>query len=257
MTVRMMTRRATAWVGIVSVASLMAAGVASAQGRGLVEGVAIEPTTGLPIPNVEIRLLGVERSVRTDSLGGFRLTLDAGRYLVRATRLGFGPRSLGLDIGGGDTVTMAIEMDVLPVRLSEVFVRAREERYRGKLAGFAERMRTSSAPRSSFITRDQIERRAPQYVSDMLRERGGRVAECYRSATIFLDGVMLVPDQIGAPMRGRRTEPIQRDLRIDHVPPDNIEAMEVYAGAAQTPAEFSATAFPRKAPGCTIVIWTR
>jgi hypothetical protein len=46
-------------------------------------------------------------------------------------------------------------------------------------------------------------------------------------------------------------------LRIDHVPADNIEAMEVYAGAAQTPAEFSATAFPRKAPGCTIVIWTR
>ena len=105
-----------------------------------------------------------ERSVRTDSRG-FRLTLDAGRYLVRATRLAFGPRSLGLDIAGGDTVTMAIEMDVLPVRLSEVFVRAREERYRGKLAGFAERMRTSAASRSSFITRDQIERRAPQYVS--------------------------------------------------------------------------------------------
>ena len=53
------------------------------------------------------------------------------------------------------------------------------------------------------------------------------------------------------------SEPIQRDLRLDHIPPDQIEAMEVYAGAAQTPAEFSATAMPGLEPGCTIVIWTR
>jgi len=63
--------------------------------------------------------------------------------------------------------------------------------------------------------------------------------------------------QIGAPLRGRRSEPIQRDLRLDHIPPQDIEALEVYAGAATTPAEFSATAAPGLKPGCTIVIWTR
>jgi len=230
---------------------------AGAQGRARVDGTVVEPTTGLPIPNVEMRLLGTDRIARTDSSGAFRLTIDAGHYLVRATRLGFGPRSVALDVAAGDTITMSIEMDVLPVRLAEVLVRTREERYRGKMAGFAQRMRTSGASRSSFITRDEIERRAPHQISDMMRERGGRVAECHRGATIYLDGAMLTPDQIGAPLRGRRSEPIQRDLRLDHIPPQDIEALEVYAGAATTPAEFSATAAPGLKPGCTIVIWTR
>jgi len=228
-----------------------------AQSPARVEGIVIEATTGLPIPNVEVNLLGTQRVARTDTLGALRLTLDAGRYLVRATRLGFGPRSVSLDVVAGDTVTMAIEMDVLPLQLSEVLVKTREERYRGKMAGFAERMRTSAASRSSFITRDEIERRAPRQISDMIRERGGRAQACAAAATIYLDGAMLVPDKIGAPIRGRRTEPIQRDLRLDHVPPQEVEAIEVYAGAATTPAEFSATASRGLAPGCTILIWTR
>jgi hypothetical protein len=243
---------------VVVVASVAGASrTAAAQGRARVEGVVVEPTSGLPIPNVEVRLLGTDRVVRSDSAGAFRLAVDAGRYLVRATRLGFAPRSVALEMSPGDTMTMSIEMDILPVQLSEVLVRTREERYRGKMAGFAERMRTSAASRSSFITREEIERRAPRQISDMLKERGGRVAACFGAATIYLDGAMLPPDKIGAPLRGRRTEPIQRDLRLDHIPPQEIEAMEVYAGAATTPAEFSATASRGLEPGCTIIIWTR
>lgn len=234
-----------------------AASAARAQSRARVEGFAVEPSTGLGIPNVEVRLLGTDRVVRTDSLGAFRLSVDAGHYLVRATRLGFGPRSVSLDAAAGDTLTVSIEMDVLPVQLSEVLVKAREERYRGKMAGFADRMRTSAAPRASFITREEIERRAPRQISDMVQERGGRVASCFRAATIYVDGVMLVPDQIGAPVRGRRTEPIQRDLRLDHIPPQEIEAMEVYGGPAVAPAEYSGTVAPGMQPGCIVLIWTR
>lgn len=246
-----------------SLALLIAAALASsaqeatAQARAVIAGVVVEPSTGLPVPNVEVRVLGTDRTVRSDSAGGFTLRLDPGRYLVRATRLGFGPRSVPLDVAVSDTVTLAIEMDVLPLVLSEVMVKAKEERYRGKMAGFAERMRTSTAPRSSFITRDEIERRHPRQISDLIKERGGRIQECASTATIYLDGGMLAPDKIGSPMRGRRSEPIQRDLRLDHIPPDEIEAIEVYAGPANTPAEFLVTAAPGLSPGCTILIWTR
>jgi len=228
-----------------------------AQARGLIAGIVVEPSTGLPVPNVEITVLGTTRVARSDSIGAFTMLLDPGRYLLRATRLGFGPRSVPLDVVPSDTVTLSIEMDVLPIVLSEVMVKAKEERYRGKMAGFAERMRTSAAPRSSFITRDEIERRHPRQISDMISERGGRIQSCASTATIYLDGGMLAPDKIGSPMRGRRSEPIQRDLRLDVIPPDQIEAIEVYAGGAQTPAEFSATAAPGLSPGCTILIWTR
>src|SRR5215207_10645935 len=125
---------ARSWLAIVTLGIATAVSRAHGQGRARVEGIAVEPATGLAIPNVEIRLLGIDRAVRTDSLGGFRLNLDPGHYLVRATRLGFGPRSVALDVAAGDTLTMSIEMDVLPTRLSEVMVKGREERYRGKMA---------------------------------------------------------------------------------------------------------------------------
>jgi hypothetical protein len=254
-----MVRSTSALVVAATVISVvMPARRAIGQVQAVVAGAVVEPSTGLPIPNVEVRVLGTNRLTRSDSLGGFTLLLDAGRYLVRATRLGFGPRSVPIDLAAGDTVTMSIEMDVLPVVLSEVKVKAREERYRGKMAAFAERMRTSTAPRSSFILRDEIERRHPPHLSTLLKERGGRIEECVSKATIYLDGAMFPPDHIGGPTRGRRTSPSDHDPRIDDfVSLDEVEAVEVYAGGADTPAEFLATAPRGLAPGCTILIWTR
>ena len=228
------------------------------QSGAVVAGTVVEPSTGLPVPNVEVHVLGTTRLTRSDSLGGFTLMLDPGRYLVRATRLGFGPRSLPIELTAADTITMVIEMDVLPVLLSEVAVKAREERYRGKMAGFAERMRTSTAPRSSFILRDEIQRRHPSQLSTMIRERGGRIQGCVATANVYVDGAMLSPDRVSAPKRGRRTSPTERDPRIDdYVSVDEVEAIEVYAGGANTPAEFLATAPHGLQPGCTVLIWTR
>ena len=255
-----MVRGSSVAAGLVVIAlgAFAPAASARAQSRSVVAGAVVEPSTGLPIPNVEVRVLGTNRLTRSDSLGGFTLALDAGRYLVRATRLGFGPRSIPIELAAGDTMTMAIEMDALPVVLSEVAVKAREERYRGKMAGFAERMRTSTAPRSSFITRDEIERRRPPQLSTMIRERGGRIQQCAGTATVYLDGAMLPPDKVTAPRRGRRTSPTDRDPRIDDfISVDEVEAIEVYAGGANTPAEFLATAPRGLSPGCTVLIWTR
>ena len=221
-----------------------------------VSGTVFEATSGLPVPNVEVRVLGTPRVVRTDSSGKFIFSLDPGRYLFRATRLGLGPRSVPLDVVAGDTMTVGIEMDILPIMLSEVAVKAKEEKYRGKMSGFADRMRTSPAPRSAFITRDEIARAHPTYVSDLLKARTGR-AGCVGSATVWVDGAQMVADKVGAPLRGVRTEPMQRDLRLDHFPPDEIEAIEVYVGAAQTPAEYSTTAMKGLSAGCTVLIWTR
>jgi hypothetical protein len=172
---------------------------ASAQGRGALLGVVVEPSTGLPVPNAEVRVLGTDQMARSDTLGGFRFALDPGKYLLRATRLGFGPRSVSTNIVAGDTVTMSIEMDVLPFQLAEVTVKAREERYRGKMAGFAQRMRTSAASRSSFITRDEIERRHPLRISDFIKERGWRAGTCGE----------------GDDLRGRRHARTGRDRQPD------------------------------------------
>ena len=116
------------WVILALCSALVSAGPASAQGRAALMGVVVEPSTGLPVPNVDVRVLGMDRVARSDTVGAFRFVLDPGSYLLRATRLGFGPRSVSVNVAAGDTVTMSIEMDMLPVQLSEVVVKAREER---------------------------------------------------------------------------------------------------------------------------------
>ena len=94
---------------VMALGAFAPAASARAQSRSVVAGAVVEPSTGLPIPNVEVRVLGTNRLTRSDSLGGFTLALDAGRYLVRATRLGFGPRSIPIELAAGDTMTIAID----------------------------------------------------------------------------------------------------------------------------------------------------
>jgi len=52
--------------------------VAAAQATP-VAGTVFEATSGLPVPNVEVRVLGTTHVVRTDSAGAFSFKLDPGR----------------------------------------------------------------------------------------------------------------------------------------------------------------------------------
>ena len=52
-------------------ATLVGARVVRAQGGGVIAGTVVEPTTGLPVPNVEVRVLGTTRVVRSDGGGLF------------------------------------------------------------------------------------------------------------------------------------------------------------------------------------------
>ena len=62
----------------------------------------------------------------------------------------------------------------------------------------------------------------------------------------------------GRPARRTRTPPPPRaEESVDFIPPDHVEAMEIYRGAAQVPPQYNVTAEPGMAPGCVILIWTR
>ena len=208
---------------------------AAQQPTALIAGSAFESTTGLPVPNAQVHFLGTEYAAQTDSAGAFRLFVPPGRYLLRARRLGFEPRSWVTEVPA-DTVTLALEMHISPMQLAEVVVEARESKYARKLAGFAERMRTSGAPASSFMTREEIEKRRPALLSEFLQSRGARTEACARNGLIFVDGLMITPDAIGNPTTGRRTEPQRR---------------------AQIPSQFNLTAPNGRSPECVIALWTR
>ena len=236
-------------------------------------------TLGAPVADAEVALLGTELVRRTDPRGEFRFPATrAAQYVLRARRLGYVTKVILVDGSAGDTLTLALNLEPAAPVMPSVVVREKETpQYVGRLAGFYERMRTGAAPASSFVTREEIDRLNPRRTSDIVKVRGARATACL-NGKVYVDGVLsLSPAQLAMaqaplPMPGpagqaqnaRLSRPVQRprprvrpDEAVDVVPPDQIEAMEIYRGAAETPAQFDQTAAQGMASGCTILIWTR
>lgn len=195
--------------------------------------------SGAAVSEAEILLLGTSLQTRSDSHGVFILPLrrDA-THLIRIRKLGFQARTVELTIGSEvDTAFQAIELTRLAVVLPEVVAIARERSFMERISGFADRLATSSAPRSAFWTKEDIARRNPGRVSDLLRRNDMR---CGNRAAIFLNGTLL-----------------DAESTTDMVQPAELEGMEVYRGPAQIPVQFNVTTAPGRRPGCVILLWTR
>ncbi len=209
------------------------------EGRLVLQGHVVDPA-GRTVPGALIAAIGGTQSATAGDDGAFRLAVGPGRHLLRVRRLGYAPRTIEVAGAVGDTLDLAVTLEPVPVQLSEIVVEGAERRYAAKLAGFAHRMRTSAAPPSSFITREQIERRNPGRLSDLLPTADRRCSASTQSYTIWLDGVLLA-----------------RPASLDMIGVVNAEALEVYRSVSHVPAEYNMT-LPRNAtPGCIIFVWTR
>jgi Carboxypeptidase regulatory-like domain/TonB-dependent Receptor Plug Domain len=252
--------RLTVRVGIV-VALAVAARGSVAQSRpsvvrGTMDGIVTDSSL-VPLGGATITLLGSSITATTTENGRFRIVaLPAGEYVVMARRLGYGGASVTLHVEGGDTLRPAFALQRVVAQLDTV--RASAAYARTRLGEFDERR---AAKVGHFITADEIDKRNPVYVSDMLRsvlsvtieERttGGpprRVAvskrspmASLRSATcpfqIFVDGLIFAEDG-----------------DLTNVPsPSNIAGVEVYSGPATIPLQYK-----RHDSLCgVILIWTK
>lgn len=191
-------------------------------------------SAGAPIPDARVAVLGGTRVAVTSSRGEFVLDrMERVPTALRVRRLGYLARTVVLE-PAMDTVDLSIELTLLPATLAPVVVEAMEERYTARMADFAERLR--HAPRSSIMTRADIERRNPLRTSDLFLLL--RTHRC-QSPEIFIDGNH-------AP-----------NFKVDWINPAEIEAIEYYRGAAAMPARFNMTLPSGKAPACAALIWTR
>ena len=225
-------------------------------GAQTVHGKLIDPKSGAPVESVSVTLVTDEKSpvgkvIITDGSGAFALPVVApGIYRVQVAPSGQPAQvSPAIELLTGDDVAVALRLNADGVRLTPIKVTAKNKRAAGKLGGFAER--ASKRTFGRFITREDIEKRHPVSVSDMLatipglqvvpspRGFGNEV----RSITgcrpaVYLDGVRF-------PLMGES---------IDHiVDPMDVEGIEVYTNAAEMPVEY-------QGPGAScgaILLWTR
>lgn len=213
---------------------LFAASSAAQQSVGAIAGT-VTDSAGEPVVNVEVRAGGMGLFARSDTAGAFHIAgIPAGTVELRFRRLGFAPKTHTDTIVGGVEKTMAVVLEPVPRELAALVVES-EVRARELLWQFYNR---KDQGYGHFITRADIERRNPMNMSDMMR---------------LIPGTVLLSSGIGGTatlrfaraMGGRDCPPqyfvdgtMVRAFNIDDISPEDVEGVEVYAGAATVPVEF-------------------
>lgn len=201
-----------------------------------------------------------------DTDGTFVLTApEAGEYWVSAQSLFYWEFSDGpITLGAADTLLVEFRLTPHPTELEELVVEAESRPWRAVLGGYYERERSGLG---WFVDREQIERHAFRYVSDVLytvpgvklletgfgdREPLFTRASSWESLLnrgygstcfprVFLDGMLWswgdhVPTEID---------------RLLH--PDEVEAIEIYRSPMEVPGRFGGMG----AKCGVIAVWSR
>ncbi len=219
---------------------------------GRLLGTVVDNATGRPLEGVSISLLPRRQTV-TDERGRFVYNdLNPGLTRITVERLGYAERNEPISVQPGRTTAVEVRMAIEPIELPPIRVEVRSRHL--ELAGVYDRMDRGTS--GQYVTREEIEARVSPDLSDSFFNVPGVQVERFGQYSVllgrgrcqmqvFMDGV-----QVGlqpSPMGG------QLIVNIDDFPPDWVELVEVYAGPAAVPAEFT-----RPDNDCGVVlIWTR
>ncbi len=235
----------------------------ASRGSGRIHG-AVEDSTGAPIPQVNVGIVGSAMETTTDARGAFRfVSVRAGVHFVRVRRLGYDPLVFRVDLEDGDTVSLGVQLNPSVANLATVNVRENATAPRLQRVGFDDRRRFSGAPAAQFVTRGDIQKRNPTELSQLLARMGRRAAEC-RNPIIYVDGMVMSPPAQDDPqglMRAIKSDSVQkigapapRGTQLSQIPPDWIEGMEVYAGPSEIPSAYNPSG---RGASCVILLWLR
>lgn len=242
---------------------------APAQAQTRIVGRVIDDFTERPLSQTAITLFAKDGSTlgrtETGPDGTFEFEVkNVTSVRINARRLAFETNTTPLlYFDGRQFFQVEVRLDPDAILLAPLEVLAWSQRPMNALhEGYKRRL---SQGMGTFITRDDVERRNPVLVTDMLRElpglqvsstggglrpvvRIGRSAGYNCTTQIFVDG-FLVNRRLGY-AEGFRPD----DIRIDDmVSPGSIEGIEIFRGLATVPAEFLSP----DADCGVIAIWTR
>jgi len=207
---------------------------------------AITDATGAAVAEAEVTVIVAAADsvrLRSDGAGHFRVDgLSKPAVTVRIRRLGYQPKVVDITMKNEPIV---IVLDANPAELGTVKVQEAAMEHDERLRDFYARKGTNSF--GHYFEQSDIERRHPQYVSELLRtipgvtlgpsSRGGfsvRLRGC--APLVWLDGVRVPNAQLD-----------------ELAEPTDVAALEVYSSFAGIPAQY----FDRSANCGTILVWSR
>jgi hypothetical protein len=220
-------------------------------GRSRVTGI-VRDASGKPLHGAQLLVWGSDITGSTDDDGRFFLAgLPAGTQTLEARHIGFAPKRIAVDLSTDRTASVTVTLDEVADVLSQVTVYGKQSVVSRRLEGFRQRMR---AGWGHFLTRADIEKRAPIRFTDLLRGIPGIAIEPvgafdYRVKSSRPGGCPPVIWVDGHRVVG----PAQSDMDAinDLVWLDDVVGVEVYSSDIYAPPEYSG---PRC--GGSIVVWT-
>jgi carboxypeptidase family protein/TonB-dependent receptor-like protein len=217
----------------------------------------LDAHTRSPLSGVELRLLQEDRVVGmtvSDTAGSYAIRAPGGgRYRLLGSRLGYSEaRSDFVELATGQGVSADLLMSGTTVKVAPLIVETPRDYYLDS-QGFYERQASRAG---DFMTGEQIQRRNPATLSDLLRGlRGIKIQRVNFYNEVYFAGASCYPSIIvdGQTMRwgGKSigvSQPLDDLVRIAH-----IDAIEAYRGGSGAPSQYVG---PNAACG-VILIWTR
>ncbi|MGH7613967.1 MAG: carboxypeptidase regulatory-like domain-containing protein [Gemmatimonadales bacterium] len=201
------------------------------QGTAVILGQVLDGRSHAPIPDAVLVLAGTAWRTTSDSIGRFtHAGLAAGTYALEARAIGYAMGSWMIELAEGDSLRHVFELELAEYDLPAVVTIGEAGPTDLSLREF-ERRRASG--RGVFITREEIERRRPATLVDLLRNIPGVRTLCARG---------------GCAVRMMRTpRGCRPDILMDGFPAtlsmqpdtraDDIIAVEVYRSVSETPGE--------------------
>lgn len=210
-------------------------------------------------------------SAVTDEQGRFRLvhpdqaTRD---YTLSIEHVAYADVRQEFSFAPGEQLAMEIRLAETAIELDPIVV---TERRRGLLVdvGFYDRLERGHG---IYIERDEIERRRPSQVTDLMQGRAGlkvvpagglkydiRLTSMDRftgdcQPSIWLDGALVRDAGVAMTSTGATGSTLNTQLQLSEIiSPEHIEAVEVYTSPAGLPLQFGGS----NAMCGVVVIWTR
>ena len=234
---------------VVVIGPLVAAPPAQAQGTpaASISGRIVEQGTGTPVFGAHVTLLGTTRAATTDSAGRFAFgALTGGLYVIQVADIGYTKGIFQLEIGEGEAVDRAFELVPRTYGLEPLTVEARRRLAGRRYEEFNQRVAQGNG---TYITADEIAKRNPVNLMDLMRTVRGVRAECAGSDCIL---------KFQGQPNGCQPKYILDNLPSDalvaqSLSPRDVYGIEIYRGASEIPAEFGGI----DAACGVIVIWTK
>lgn len=217
--------------------------------RARVVGRVLADGDGAPIASAQVVLGGDGPAVVTDDNGRFTFGgVPPGRHAVAVSHVAFTSvaDSLGVELGSITQVSVRLAPNVIP--LDPIAVQVRSQML--ERAGFYRRQERGSG---SFLTRGEIEAVHPRNSSDALRRLPGiRMLRSRYGSGYVVVGRGECPFRYF--MNG---SPVGPTFQLDDIPPEWLEAIEIYRGASTVPPEFVLPITAEYSNCGIIAIWTR